>query len=278
MAKHESESTYICMDNMRISEKTFFVPLTFGGYLLTIVYKYFYFQKPRHLEIKREVPVKDIPVENGSSSSEQITLRPIGPGIHHTNIQQMGQRNNVQGMYRKIPKQDSVFMNSQNVTTVEIPDRGFGDSVNRLRELPSGGVARYINTMQSTNQYNRDNDQVINFHDVKAKEPVLAKKAIDRVDKKRKSNSDDSLDDLIESNIQYLESEIESGKLRRISDMQPIHFPVDSQKSSVRDIRVTSCENVPRTNNNSFQNEVKLTAANSVRFRFTKPEVTDAAV
>ena len=258
MAKHESESTYICMDNMRISEKTFFVPLTFGGYLLTIVYKYFYFQKPRHLEIKREVPVKDIPVENGSSSSEQITLRPIGPGIHHTNIQQMGQRNNVQGMYRKIPKQDSVFMNSQNVTTVELPDRGFGDSVNRLRELPSDGVARYINTVQSTNQYNRDNDQVINFHDVKAREPVLAKKAIDRVDKKRKSNSDDSLDDLIESNIQYLESEIESGKLRRISDMQPTHFPVDSQKSSVRDIRVTSCENVPRTNNNSFQNEVKL--------------------
>ena len=36
MAKHESESTYICMDNTRISEKTFFVPLGFGGYLPTI--------------------------------------------------------------------------------------------------------------------------------------------------------------------------------------------------------------------------------------------------
>ena len=36
MAKHESESTYICMDNTRISERTFFVPLGFGGYLLTI--------------------------------------------------------------------------------------------------------------------------------------------------------------------------------------------------------------------------------------------------
>ena len=35
-AKHESESTYICIDNTRISEKTFFVPLRFGGYLLTI--------------------------------------------------------------------------------------------------------------------------------------------------------------------------------------------------------------------------------------------------
>ena len=37
MAKHESESTYISMDNTRISEKTFSVPLGFGGFLLTIV-------------------------------------------------------------------------------------------------------------------------------------------------------------------------------------------------------------------------------------------------
>ena len=36
MPKHESESTYISMDNTRISEKTFSVPLGFGGYLLTI--------------------------------------------------------------------------------------------------------------------------------------------------------------------------------------------------------------------------------------------------
>ena len=36
MAKHEGESTYISMDNTRISEKTFSVPLGFGGYLLTI--------------------------------------------------------------------------------------------------------------------------------------------------------------------------------------------------------------------------------------------------
>ena len=38
MANHESENTYTCigMDNTRISEKIFFVPLGFGGYLLTI--------------------------------------------------------------------------------------------------------------------------------------------------------------------------------------------------------------------------------------------------
>ena len=39
MAKHESESTYICMDNTRISEKRFLVPLGFWGYLLTIADK-----------------------------------------------------------------------------------------------------------------------------------------------------------------------------------------------------------------------------------------------
>ena len=31
MAKHESESTYICMDNTRISEKTFFVTSRIRG-------------------------------------------------------------------------------------------------------------------------------------------------------------------------------------------------------------------------------------------------------
>ena len=36
MAKHENESTYISMDNTRISEKTFSLPLGFEGYLLTI--------------------------------------------------------------------------------------------------------------------------------------------------------------------------------------------------------------------------------------------------
>ena len=36
MANHESESTYISLDNTRISKKTFSVPLGFGGYLLTI--------------------------------------------------------------------------------------------------------------------------------------------------------------------------------------------------------------------------------------------------
>ena len=38
MAKHENETAYISMDNTRISENTFSVPLGFWGYLLTIMY------------------------------------------------------------------------------------------------------------------------------------------------------------------------------------------------------------------------------------------------
>ena len=45
MAKQESESTYICIDNTRISEKTFLVPLGFGGYLLTCCSYYVYLLK-----------------------------------------------------------------------------------------------------------------------------------------------------------------------------------------------------------------------------------------
>ena len=39
MAKRESESTYICMDNTQISEKTFFVHLGFGGYILWLCWR-----------------------------------------------------------------------------------------------------------------------------------------------------------------------------------------------------------------------------------------------
>ncbi|KAK3082969.1 hypothetical protein FSP39_010329 [Pinctada imbricata] len=226
-------------------------------------------EKPRHLEIKREVKVADIPVENGSSSSEQISLRQIGPGlrtnqgnIRPTNLVHQPMQNiQVQGSYRKIPKQDSVFMNSQNVNNVEERNNGMNDTAPRLRELPSGGVVRYVNVKSGSHyapNHETGNDKVISFNEVRTNEPVIPKKAIDRVDKKRKSHSDDSLDELIESNIQYLESEIESGKLQQISKMQPGFFPVDSVNNQGRDKRRSaSWEGVTR-DNNSFQNEVKL--------------------
>ena len=57
------------------------------------------------------------------------------------------------------------------------------------------------------------------FNEVKANQPTQLKKADQRIELNPRSpnSSSDSLDDLIESNIQYLESEIESGKLKRQS-------------------------------------------------------------
>ena len=58
------------------------------------------------------------------------------------------------------------------------------------------------------------------FHEVKPSKPAPMKKAVGKIELSQRSvntSSDDSLDDLIESNIQYLESEIESGKLKRQS-------------------------------------------------------------
>jgi hypothetical protein len=57
------------------------------------------------------------------------------------------------------------------------------------------------------------------------------KKIFEKGKNKRKSHSDDSLDELIESNIQYLESEMESGKLKKISASQPRMFP--TQQSDI---------------------------------------------
>ncbi|KAL4217286.1 hypothetical protein ACF0H5_023737 [Mactra antiquata] len=58
-----------------------------------------------------------------------------------------------------------------------------------------------------------------NFNEVKASQPTQLKKADQKIELVPRSpnSSSDSLDDLIESNIQYLESEIESGKLKRQS-------------------------------------------------------------
>ena len=52
MAKHKNESTYISMDNSRISEKTFSVPLGFGGYLLTIVHVALRYNTSRNSNLK----------------------------------------------------------------------------------------------------------------------------------------------------------------------------------------------------------------------------------
>ncbi|XP_062597609.1 uncharacterized protein LOC134259029 isoform X2 [Saccostrea cucullata] len=242
------------------------------------------------LEVKRTYHGNVEQVENGSSSSEQITLRQIGPGIRVSKSPNQtssdgGQRRGsgqekkvaVQGSYRKIPKQESDFRQIQSANTPEVENTPkqtdaarTGDSINRIRELPSGGYVRYTVEHQGNiplnvrNVQNRGAENVINFQEVKSSQPVTIKKAMDRMDNKRKSYSDeDSLDDLVESNIQYLESEFENGKLKKLNSQKPAKFPIPVEHRDVNKEkrRSASLDGYARSRpscSDSFQSEVKL--------------------
>lgn len=261
-----------------------------------------YFQVSSAIEVKRTYHENVEQAENGSSSSEQITLRQIGPGIRVSKSPSQtssdgGQRREncqdkkatVQGSYRKIPKQESDFLKIQNVNKPE-PDESSkrddgtrsGDAINRIREIPSGGYARYTVESQGNipsrvrNIQNRSEEKVINFQEVKSNQPVTIKKAIDRMDNKRKSYSDDdSLDDLVESNIQYLESEFENGKLKKLNNQKPGKFPVQIEVNKEKR-RSASLDGFGRSRpSDSYQSEVKLrlqipSIAQNNRFHQTK--------
>lgn len=177
----------------------------------------------------------------------------------------------MQGGYRKIPKQESDFLKVQNLSgpnqknaTNQDKEIRSGDSVNRIRELPSGGYARYTVDSQGPPvtriKHDKNEEKVINFQEVKSNQPVDIRKAFDRMENKRKSYSDeDSLDDLVESNIQYLESEFENGKLKKLNIARPAKFPIPVEYSDVNKSkrRSASLDGYARPSD-SFQSEVKL--------------------
>ncbi|XP_053386348.1 uncharacterized protein LOC123538149 isoform X2 [Mercenaria mercenaria] len=74
-------------------------------------------------------------------------------------------------------------------------------------------------TRQRGVKLSSESPKLRSFNEVKANQPTQLKKADQKIELNPRSpnSSSDSLDDLIESNIQYLESEIESGKLKRQS-------------------------------------------------------------
>lgn len=74
-------------------------------------------------------------------------------------------------------------------------------------------------THQSGVKLSSESPKLRSFNEVKTNQPTQLKKADQKIELNPRSpnSSSDSLDDLIESNIQYLESEIESGKLKRQS-------------------------------------------------------------
>lgn len=72
---------------------------------------------------------------------------------------------------------------------------------------------------QNQSKFVGESQKMRSFNEVKSNKPAPVKKAVEKIELVSRSpnSSSDSLDDLIESNIQYLESEIESGKLKRQS-------------------------------------------------------------
>lgn len=246
-----------------------------------------------------------IPVENGSSSSEQITLRPIGPSQRDFSSYRQWEHDNnsvnsrtqnmtssgygnygnkpvpperparnvqgqVQGSYKKIPKQEVDYtgnIRSGNIDNKQSYFQGQQGGVARQQNVnynqPKPSVSRSSSNLPIYGSKDGYSDHEISFQELKTKEPILLKKAIGRVEKKRKSHSDDdSLDELIESNIQYLESEIESGRLKKMTSSQPGMFPIsgsDAKRTSDKEKRrSSSLDGVSRPAQSSFQNEVKL--------------------
>lgn len=222
--------------------------------------------------------------ENESSStSEQITLRPIGPGqgsfqsqsIQNNvnkqpsdtrfsqghcgnqplNIQSGKQVTHAQGPYRKIPRQETNFTNinplSSEVTYVQ----------GQPKQGPNGEFTWNFANKHLQSGFHGDKSNVqSNINSYQQYQPIPVTKSSVKGKSKRKSHSDDSLDELIESNIQYLESEMESGKLKKISASQPRMFPHQQSDiyNKIEKRRSSSLDSTKGLPINSFQNEMKL--------------------
>ncbi|XP_052079040.1 uncharacterized protein LOC127717440 [Mytilus californianus] len=236
--------------------------------------------------------------ENESSStSEQITLRPIGPGQgsfssqliqgnvnkhpddtrftqdhrSNQNIQTSNKVSQGQGPYRKIPKQETNFSNYNPQPTDVNYYQGKPQPMTYYQGKPNQGpngeftwnFQNNNNNLHQSGYYgNQDSNSNVksNYIDSKPYQEIPVKKIIEKGRNKRKSHSDDSLDELIESNIQYLESEMESGKLKKISASQPRMFPTQQSDiyNKVEKRRSTSLDSTKAPRESAFQNEVKL--------------------
>ena len=133
----------------------------------------------------------------------------------------------------------------------------------RLVEHPQGGVVTYppFQTQQSHRSTGMkiasESPPMRSFHEVKSSQPKQLKKAVEKIElnpRSPNSSSEDSLDELIESNIQYLESEIESGKLKRESG----NFSNTSEDGLSRKRPVIQRHTVPPTKPLSATEEIKV--------------------
>ena len=163
---------------------------------------------------------KEVPVNRRSNYDEPDVIIHAN-GLNHGDTWNNGVSN--------MPDNKPPVRNVSAPAFVNASSGGFRDgqlNQQRFVEGPHGGIRTYPNV--PTRQHPQsagvnitsESPPMRSFHEVKSNEPKQLKKAVEKIElnpRSPNSSSEDSLDELIESNIQYLESEIESGKIKRQS-------------------------------------------------------------
>ncbi|KAK3594275.1 hypothetical protein CHS0354_008857 [Potamilus streckersoni] len=212
-----------------------------------------------------DIPTEDIGrnlrLKSSGYQEEPCKFIPVNPQ-HDKGTAKLENTNNFVSagngrFYDEYTKQQGIAKSSQQVASSrpnnvhEFPHGADKRSARgRMVELPQGGVVSYRNTSESKESTsdikvdisnkgkdNTNEGRMRSFREVRSNNP---QKAINKMELHRRypnsDSSDDSLDDLIESNIQYLESEIESGRLKR----QSSHYI-----SHVSDSKLTKAKSDP---------------------------------
>ena len=120
---------------------------------------------------------------------------------------------------------------------------------NMEQNLPGNNFAQNQAMFQQQVKMSGESPKMRSFNEVKSNKPAPVRKAVEKIELVARSpnSSSDSLDDLIESNIQYLESEIESGKLKRQSGNYNQYQQVQDaqgQQKYIRDPRKQNVANI----------------------------------
>ena len=163
-----------------------------------------------------------------SKYDDNLNLDNLNGGFYQEYAKHQGVRHN------KLPNILPEFLPANRLAGNRVPQSGFHG--NASNQAPTTGynqaqkASDSVNFSRSGSQSQPRGKQTImpnespgsklrSFNEVRPSKPAPLRKAVGAIEIMPRSpnSSTDSLDDLIESNIQYLESEIESGKLKRQS-------------------------------------------------------------
>lgn len=202
------------------------------------------------------------PTSSNASFTHQI-------GAKTRNEQTNGYLNASDGMKYNKDKIHSQIPTWSETTSTNVQDKGL-----RFRELPQGGRVMYSDQKQFSANIPRNDfhymahdgasdNEMTSFQEIQADKPVHVKKAIEKLETTHKSvsHSEDSLDELLESNIQYLENEMVNRKGKKSNNPQsfPLRdIPTAPEKGAVRGKKASSLENVAGSANTNLERKHSL--------------------